>query len=150
MSLELLFSCRATRRRALRATKRTAYLLESQADPSSGTSVTRDAVGVPGAREIFSTNALGRIWGSNFHGNDEQWREMACRPLPNWASLNNSTGQPLIDTATSKYAMSVCGETIKLAHWLLISVRPYGYVMEAVSHINPRCVGMKYLQARIL
>jgi hypothetical protein len=36
--------------------------------------------------------------------------------------------------------MEVCRKTTKLAYSLLISVRPYGCVMGAVPHINPRGV----------
>ena len=82
------------------------FVRVSQADPSSGTSVTRDAVGVHGAGEISSTNSLGRIWGGNFTATTNSGGD-GLATAAELDVINNSSGQPLIDTTTSKYALTL-------------------------------------------
>jgi len=82
------------------------FVRVSQADPSSGTSVTRDAVGVHGAGEISSTNTLGRVWGGNFTATTNSGGD-GLATATELDIINNSTAQSSIDTTTSKYALTL-------------------------------------------
>jgi len=77
-----------------------------QVDPSSGTSVTRDAVGIHGAGEIAPTNTLGRTWGADFTATTDLGGD-GLATATELDIINNSTAQPSIDTTTSKYALTL-------------------------------------------
>jgi hypothetical protein len=82
------------------------FVRVSQADPSSGTSITRDGVGIHGAGEIASTNLDGRTWGADFTATINAGGD-GLATATELDIINNSTAQPLIDTTNSKYALTI-------------------------------------------
>jgi hypothetical protein len=82
------------------------FVRVSQADRSSGASITRDGVAIHGAGEIAGTNTLGRTWGADFTATTNEGGD-GLATATELDIINNSTAQPLIDTTTSKYALTI-------------------------------------------
>jgi len=82
------------------------FVRVSQADPSPELSVTRDGVGIHGAGEIAGTNPRGRAWGADFTATTNPGGD-GLATATELDIINNSTAQPLIDTTTSKYALTI-------------------------------------------